>query len=189
MWSERLLQVVHTIRGMVDDTGLARLYELAKYYEPHKLEGVKSYDSQFVCVLKTLYLIIAGHLKVVDNLSIPFGNCVRQEVSSARGKVEEISERIETITNFYLLSEHQSSKTQELAISNLQTYDLLLLSRVSDLQRTTSRLTMAVEDGDMEGAHEHVKRVESVASDLPRIFGIRTPENFCSLELLKGRLR
>ena len=91
------MKVAQIIRGMVDESGMARLYELALFHEPLELDGVESHDSRLGRVLETLFRSIAGLLEVADNLSVPLGRGHRQEVTKVKEVVEKASERIETI--------------------------------------------------------------------------------------------
>lgn len=188
MWPERLLKVAQTIRGMVDESGMARLYELALFHEPLELDGVESYDSRLRRVLETLFRSIAGLLEVAESLSIPLGNSLRREVSKVKRVVEGASERMETVALIQPASSLKPTAHLEPALSRLPAYDYLLLSRVSDLQRSASKLAMAAEEGDGERVLEYSGLAESTASDLLRLLETRTPENLSSIELLRGVL-
>jgi hypothetical protein len=51
---ERLLQVALNVRGMIDDSGEAAFYRLARLREIHDLEDLGRYDAQYRSVLKPL---------------------------------------------------------------------------------------------------------------------------------------
>jgi hypothetical protein len=74
LWPERLLQVALNIRGMIDDTGTAAFYQLAKLSEIRDMGDLERYDGQYRNVLRALNDSSSNPMGVAVNLSTPLGD-------------------------------------------------------------------------------------------------------------------
>lgn len=183
MWPERLLQVAKTIRGMVDDAGMAELFQLAQMYAPRTPDELSEYDSQFRLVLESLSKSIMSQLLVAENLSIPSSGSLKDDVEKVAKDFDSLSGRFMSSESLFRSTNPVKADLQGQLYNVLPAFDFVLISRVSDVGLISSRISLAVEELDVDLAAKHVETLGLVISDLERLMEFRDPVTLLSGDL------
>lgn len=186
MWPERLLQVSQTIREIADDEVRGELFRLAQMRTPRTYSELSLYDSQFKGVIRSLMKSAFDQIRVAESLATPLGTGVRDAING-------------TITDFRALlsllgpsgSDDFSSAQEDLmnadeVFNALPVFDFVVMSRVSDLSYASSRLSMEVEEMNIDPVKRQAEDIGAIIQGVVRLWEMREPSFLVSADLREG---